>query len=95
LAGNNLCHTSSFSVRLYFSLKALGKNVPAALRRRCGNGCGRQRVTQRNARVEPICAQLPIAPSVYYEPKARQANPARLPPRAQRAIELSRDIRRV
>ena len=30
--------------------------------------------------VEPICNVLPIAPSTYYEHKARQADPARLPP---------------
>ncbi len=29
--------------------------------------------------VEPICAVLPIAPSTYYEQKARQADPSRLP----------------
>ena len=34
--------------------------------------------------VESICAQLPIAPSTYYEHKAREADPARLPPRLQR-----------
>ena len=34
--------------------------------------------------VEPICAQLPIAPSTYYEAKARQADPSRVPARAQR-----------
>ena len=34
--------------------------------------------------VEPICAQLPIAPSLYYERKAREAEPARLPLRLQR-----------
>jgi putative transposase len=45
--------------------------------------------------VEPICALLPIAPSTYYEHKARQTDPARLPPRVQRDIELSREIRRV
>ena len=45
--------------------------------------------------VESICAQLPIAPSTYYEHKVRQADPARLPPRVQRDIELSREIRRV
>lgn len=45
--------------------------------------------------VEPICAQLPIAPSTYYEHKARQADPARLPPRVQRDLELSKEIRRV
>ena len=31
--------------------------------------------------VEPICAQLPIAPAVYYEHKARQQDPERQPPR--------------
>ena len=31
--------------------------------------------------VEPICRVLPIAPSTYYEQKARQADPSRLPPR--------------
>jgi transposase InsO family protein len=45
--------------------------------------------------VESICAQLPIAPSLYYEHKARQAEPARLPSRLRRDIELSREIRRV
>ena len=34
--------------------------------------------------VESICAQLPIAPSQYYEHKAREADPERLPPRLQR-----------
>ena len=29
--------------------------------------------------VEPICSVLPIAPSVYFEQKARQADPRRLP----------------
>ena len=45
--------------------------------------------------VEPICAQLPIAPSTYYEYKSRQADPARLPPRARCDLELSKEIRRV
>ena len=45
--------------------------------------------------VEPICAQLPIAPSTYYECKAREADPSRLPARARRDIELSSDIQRV
>lgn len=52
--------------------------------------------THRTAHgVEPICAQLPIAPSTYYEFKARQADPARLPARARRDAELCRQIRRV
>ena len=34
--------------------------------------------------VEPICKVLPIAPSTYYEHKARQADPTRLPPRVHR-----------
>ena len=45
--------------------------------------------------VEPICAQLPIAPSQYYEHKAREAEPARLPPRLQRDRMLVPEIRRV
>ena len=45
--------------------------------------------------VESICRQLPIAPSTYYEHKAREADPERLPPRAQRDIALKPEIRRV
>ena len=45
--------------------------------------------------VEPICAELPIAPSTYYEHKARQADPGRLPPRVQRDAELCTSIQRV
>ena len=45
--------------------------------------------------VESICTQLPIAPSLYYEQKARQADPERLPPRLRRDVRLAGDIRRV
>jgi putative transposase len=45
--------------------------------------------------VESICAQLPIAPSQYYEHKAREADPTRLPPRLQRERALMAQIRRV
>jgi len=45
--------------------------------------------------VEPICAELPIAPSTYYEYKAREADPERLPARHHRDAELVVDIRRV
>jgi len=45
--------------------------------------------------VEPICKMLPIAPSTYYELKARQADPARLPARTRRDAELMPEIRRV
>ena len=45
--------------------------------------------------VEPICTELPIAPSTYYEHKAREVNPERLPARARRDAELEVDIRRV
>jgi putative transposase len=45
--------------------------------------------------VEPICAQLPIAPSRYYEHKARQVDPQRLPPRLRRDAALLPEIRRV
>jgi len=45
--------------------------------------------------VEPICAVVPVAPSTYYEHKARQADPTRLPARAQRDAVLKGEIRRV
>lgn len=45
--------------------------------------------------IEPICRVLPIAPSTYYEHKARQADPERLPSRLRRDVILSCDIRRV
>jgi len=45
--------------------------------------------------VEPICRVLPIAPSTYYEAKARERDPARLPPRAIRDEALRPEIRRV
>ena len=45
--------------------------------------------------IEPICAQLPIAPFIYYEYKAREAEPERLPPQMRREAELSPEIRRV
>ena len=45
--------------------------------------------------VEPICRVLPIAPSAYHEHKARQADPSRLPERAQRDAALRAQIKRV
>ena len=45
--------------------------------------------------VEPICEQLPIAPSTYHEHKAREADPRRAPARARRDAELRPEIRRV
>jgi len=45
--------------------------------------------------VEPICSVLPIAPSTYYEQKARERDPERVPPRVQRDAELKEEIRRV
>jgi transposase InsO family protein len=45
--------------------------------------------------VEPICAVLPIAPSTYYEQKQRQADPTRIPVRAQREAQLRPEIERV
>jgi transposase InsO family protein len=45
--------------------------------------------------VEPICAMLPIAPSTYYEHRARQAQPERLPARTKRDAELRKEIDRV
>jgi transposase InsO family protein len=45
--------------------------------------------------VEPICNELPIAPSTYYELKARERDPARLPARQKRDAELCPQIQRV
>jgi len=45
--------------------------------------------------VEPICAQLPIAPSTYYEHKARKADPERLPARVKRDQVLKVEIQRI
>lgn len=45
--------------------------------------------------VEPICVVLPIAPSLYYERKAREREPERRPARAQREVALGTQIRRV
>jgi putative transposase len=45
--------------------------------------------------VESICAEVPIAPSTYYEHKAREVDPTRIPPRLQRDRELKVDIQRV
>ena len=45
--------------------------------------------------VGPMCAVLPIAPSTYYEQKARQADPERVPKRIQRDRQLGVEIRRV
>ena len=45
--------------------------------------------------VESICKVLPIAPSTYYEEKARQSDPSRLPARAHRDAFLCDEVRRV
>ena len=45
--------------------------------------------------VEPICKELPIAPSTYYEHKAREADPSRLPKRAHRDAKLREAIERI
>ena len=45
--------------------------------------------------VEPICSVLPIAPSTYYEHRARRLDPARRPPRSQRDEELRPRIQAV
>jgi len=44
--------------------------------------------------VEPICRVLPIAPSTYYEQKAREANPSRLPRRLALDTVLREEIER-
>ena len=45
--------------------------------------------------VEPICAELPMAPSTYYESTAREAGRAPLPARTRRDAELRTKIERV
>ncbi len=45
--------------------------------------------------VEPICDVLPIAPSTYYEHRARRLAPEKRPHRAKRDERLSVEIRRV
>ena len=45
--------------------------------------------------VEPICDVLPIAPSTYYEHRARSQDPAKRPDRAKRDEELRPEIQRV
>jgi transposase InsO family protein len=45
--------------------------------------------------VEPLCAQLPISSSSYYEYKAREANPERHPARWHRDEQLKPDIWRI
>ncbi len=45
--------------------------------------------------VEPICEMLPIAPSTYYEHKARERDPERLPARTKRDGALRREVQRV
>lgn len=45
--------------------------------------------------VEPMCKVLPIASSTYYEQKARQVDPSRLPKRTQRDEVLCKEINRV
>ena len=43
--------------------------------------------------VEPICAELQIAPSSYYELKARERDPERMPPRLKRDAAIDEDRR--
>ena len=45
--------------------------------------------------VEPICKQVPIAPSTYYEHKFREVFPEQAPPRVQRDRALQPEIQRV
>ena len=45
--------------------------------------------------VEPICQELPIAPSTYYDSKAREAGRSPVPARTRRDAELRAEIGRV
>jgi transposase InsO family protein len=45
--------------------------------------------------VEPICKELPIAPSTYHAYAARRVDPAKAPPRVRRDAALRGEVRRV
>ena len=45
--------------------------------------------------VEPICRELPIAPSTYHAEIARRADPLSAPPRVRRDVALRGEVRRV
>jgi putative transposase len=45
--------------------------------------------------VESICSVLPIAPSSYYEQRARQTDPTKMPARMQRDAALRGQIQRI
>ena len=45
--------------------------------------------------VEPLCKVMPVAPSTYYEHKAREADRSRSPARVRRDGQLGEEIRRV
>jgi transposase InsO family protein len=45
--------------------------------------------------VEPICRELPVAPSTYHAATARRADPLSAPPRVRRDVALGGEIRRV
>jgi putative transposase len=45
--------------------------------------------------VEPICRELPIAPSTYHVHTARRTDPSKAPPRARRDAALRGEVRRV
>ena len=45
--------------------------------------------------VEPICRELPIAPSTYHAERARRTDPAKAAPRVRRDLVLRGEIRRV
>ncbi len=45
--------------------------------------------------VEPMCRELPIAPATYYEHKARERDPGRLPDRHRRDEALKAEIERI
>jgi transposase InsO family protein len=45
--------------------------------------------------VEPICAELPIAPSVYHLQKAREVRPELIPDRVERDTKLREEIQTV
>ena len=71
-------------------------DIPPGLSSTANQGDGVFHRRQRTGHgVGPMCKVLPIAPLIYYEFKARQADPERLPPRVKRDVHLRPWIHRV
>lgn len=75
--------------------QGIGALRPAGASPAAGTEGGVHRRARRRVRSWPICAQLPIAPSTYYEQKARAADPTRVPRRTERHRQLRPEVERL